>query len=111
MEPAASRADNGENRLAVPSFSTARTVREQLDPRPGALAVDWTVSPAHLLGDPSPRVPWLPLRRVWHYRGVSYDTTRCFEKTGMRAQKSFSGAVSLDTAVLRATAGENIDPQ
>jgi hypothetical protein len=32
---------------------TALTVREHLDHRPGALRRDWTVSPAHLLGDPS----------------------------------------------------------
>lgn len=38
------------------------------------------------------------------------DTARCFEEAGTRAQKSFSGAVSLDTAVLRANVGENIDP-
>jgi hypothetical protein len=63
-EPAASLADNGESLLARPSFYTAGTVPEQLDTRPGALAVDGTVSPAHLLGDASPGVPWLPLRRV-----------------------------------------------
>lgn len=31
---------------------------------PGAAPFDWTVSPAHLLGDPSPSPLWLPLRRV-----------------------------------------------
>jgi len=48
------------------TFYTASTVREHLDTPPGALGVDWTVSPAHRLGDPSPSAAWLPLRRVRH---------------------------------------------
>jgi transposase len=63
-EPAASLADNGQSLDDAPSFYTARTVREYLDESPGAPPFDWTVSPAPLLGDPSPSVPWLPLPRV-----------------------------------------------
>jgi len=41
-------------------------VRESLDDTPEAAGFDWTVSFAHLLGEESPRGPWLPLSRVWH---------------------------------------------
>ena len=64
-EPAASLADNGESRHDVPALSLQRRLwGEPLDPRPGALAVDWPRSSAHLLGDPSPRASWRPLHRV-----------------------------------------------
>lgn len=63
-EPVASLAENGESRRAAPSFSTARTVREYLGDSPGAGPFDGTASPAPLLGEASPRVPWLPLPRV-----------------------------------------------
>jgi transposase len=63
-EPAASLANIGQSLLAAPSFYTARTVMEHLDIRPRARGVEWTVSPAHLLGDSSPRAPGRPLPRV-----------------------------------------------
>jgi len=53
-----------------------------------------------LLGDPSPSSSWLPLHRVWNSRGVSSDTTRSIEKTGMRAQKRFSGVAFTEATVL-----------
>ena len=40
----------------TPSLYTAPTVRESLDETPEAARLDWTVSPAHLLGDASPSV-------------------------------------------------------
>ena len=45
-------------------IDTAPTCGSQLDQKPGALPFDWTVSLAHLLGDASPSLLWLPLRRV-----------------------------------------------
>jgi hypothetical protein len=39
------------------------------------------------------------------------DITRCFEKTGTRVQKSFSGAAPAGAAVLGKAESENIDPQ
>ena len=76
-------------------------MRESLDKTPEAARVDWTVSPAHLLGALSPSVPWLPLRRVWHSRGVFSDTTRGIEQTGMRVHKSFSGVAFTNATVSR----------
>ena len=63
-EPAASRADNGQSLFDASSFYTVLTVRAQLDDRPGAAPFDGTVSPAPLLGAPSPRAPGLPRPRV-----------------------------------------------
>jgi len=62
--PAVSRADHGQSLHEAPSLSTAPTVLEPLDQRPGALGVEWTVPPAHSLGDASPSLPWLPRPRV-----------------------------------------------
>ena len=52
--------------MFLPYICTAPTVRESLDETPEAAGFDWTVSLAHLLGDPSPSAPWLPLHRVCH---------------------------------------------
>ena len=116
-EPIASLADNRERLCDTPSLDTARTVWEYLDDSPGAVPCEWTVSLAPLLGDASSRVPWLPLHRVWHSRGVSYDTPRCCEKTGTRAQQSFSdvapagatvsrGPLSTETVILKRGVGQ-----
>jgi hypothetical protein len=91
---------NGLSLLRTSSFSTAPTVKKSLDPTPAAAGRDWTVSPAHLLGEASSSGSWLPLPRVWHELGVSSDTTRRFEQTGTRAQKSCSGVVPTGATVL-----------
>jgi len=65
-EPTVYLAPPGLSLWSTPSFSTALTVRESLDEMPEAARFDWTVSPAHLLGDPSPSPLWLPLHRVWN---------------------------------------------
>ena len=82
-------------------------MRESLDEAPEATRIEWTLSPAHLLGDSFPRAPGLLLHRVWNYLGVSYDTTRCIEKTGTRTHQSFSGVALARTTVLP-TAGARI---
>ena len=63
-EPTVSLAHAGLSLLQAPAFYTAQTVREPLDEKPEAAGCDWTVSLAPLLGEASPRVPWLPLHRV-----------------------------------------------
>ena len=85
------------------SLYTALTVPDPLDEKLRAGPRDWTGSPAPLLGDPSPSPLWLPLPRVGHSRGVFSDTTRSCEKTGMRAQTSFSDVAPAGATVSRGT--------
>jgi transposase len=62
-EPAVSRAPREPPLAEASSFYTALTGQDPLDEKLRAAPREWTVSPAHRLGDPSPSPLWLPLSR------------------------------------------------